>query len=185
MKNLTFSLLLLFSISTTFAQTADQPLKLTFGFSAIDAFSTNAQNQYETGALFEDYFNISENWNLNNSPNYFSASYFLEERISLAVRGNLNQISKLGKTPVSKTYMSLDFAFQYSLISDENFNLYASAGAGKYWMDIHSSGTVNAGLGVDYWFTDSMAFTFESNFKHTATSYGVPHIYHSFGLSIR
>jgi hypothetical protein len=52
-------------------------------------------------------------------------------------------------------------------------------------MDVHSSGTFNVGLGVDYWFTDSMAFTFESNFKHTAASYGVPHIYHSLGLSFR
>ena len=60
MKNLTFSLLLLFSISINFAQTADQPLKLTFGFSAIDAFPTNAQNQYETGTLFEDYFKKSK-----------------------------------------------------------------------------------------------------------------------------
>ena len=65
------------------------------------------------------------------------------------------------------------------------YTITLSAGAGKYWMDVHSSGTFNVGLGVDYWFTDSMAFTFESNFKHTATSYGVPHIYHSLGLSIR
>jgi len=49
-------LLFLLFTNLLIAQSFNAPIKLTFGFNAVDTFPTNSQNIYNTGKLFEDFF---------------------------------------------------------------------------------------------------------------------------------
>jgi outer membrane protein OmpA-like peptidoglycan-associated protein len=167
------------------AQDRNNPFKITVGTNAVDAFPTNAVNPYETGKLFEEYFNVADHWNFIAAPTYFAGSIYLQDGFSFGLRGSLNKISSLGNTPVNKLYMSLDGAFQYAFLKDTKLDPYLSVGMGKYWMGPNSSFTVNGGLGINYWFSDFVGLTLESNYKHTKNINGVAHLQHSLGISIK
>lgn len=167
------------------AQDLNNPFKITVGTNAVDAFPTNAVNPFETGRLFEDFFNVDEHWNFITAPNFVAGSMYIDNGFSVGLRGSMNKISTLGKTAIDKTYFSLDTHFQYAFLRDTKLDPYMSVGIGKYWMDNHSSFTANAGVGLNYWFNDFIGLSYESVYKHTKNISGVAHIQHSFGLSIK
>ena len=172
------------SLSLT-AQDRNNPFKISVGTNAVDAFPTNAVNPYETGKLFEEYFNVADHWNSVAAPTYIAGSVYLQDGFSFGLRGSLNKITTIGNTPTNKTYMSLDGAFQYAILKDTKLDPYLSVGLGKYWMNELSSFTVNGGVGVNYWLNDFIGISFESNYKHTKNINGVAHLQHSLGLSIK
>ena len=178
-------LCLLLSVASLSAQDQNNPFKITVGTSAVDAFPTNAVNPFETGALFEDFFNVNDHWNMLPAVNYVATSIYLNDGFSFGLRGSLNKVTTIGNTAVDKSYVSLDAAFQYSLLKNTKLDPYLSLGGGKYWLKGHASLTANAGVGVNYWFNDFVGITIESNYKHTKNINGIAHFQHSFGLSIK
>lgn len=177
-------LFVLISVSMQ-AQDQNNPFKITFGTNAVDAFPTNAINPYETGALFEEYFNINDHWNMLPAVNYLSVSRYLKDGFSVGLRGSLNNIRKIGNTPTNKSYIALDAGIHYQLLKQTKIDPFLSAGVGKYWMSELSSFTLNAGAGVNYWFNDFIGLSFESNYKHTKNSKGIAHFQHTLGLSLK
>jgi hypothetical protein len=63
------------------AQDRNNPFKITVGTNAVDAFPTNAVNPYETGKLFEEYFNVADHWNFIAAPHLFCRFYLFTRRI--------------------------------------------------------------------------------------------------------
>lgn len=60
-----FFALFLFTSAILFAQTEEHPWQFSFGFNAVDTFSTDAIGQ---GNLFEEFFNIGDHWNIAPYP---------------------------------------------------------------------------------------------------------------------
>jgi OOP family OmpA-OmpF porin len=166
------------------AQDADNRFTFSTGFTGVDAFPTNATNDY-AGALFQDFFKAADNWNIAPSVTYIQGTYYLENGFSVALRGSASSISKLGSQAVKESYIGADASFRYNFLSNTKFDPYVLAGAGKYWMGDFSSGTVNLGAGLNVWITDRLGLTYDSTFKHTPTPYGVSHFQHAFGIVIR
>jgi OOP family OmpA-OmpF porin len=166
------------------AQDADNHFTFSTGFTGVDAFPTNATNDY-AGALFQDFFKAADNWNVAPSVTYIQGTYYLENGFSVALRGSASSISKLGTQSVKESYVGADASIRYNFLSDTKFDPYVLAGAGKYWMGDFSSGTINLGAGLNVWITDHLGLTYDSTFKHTPTSYGVSHFQHAFGIVIR
>jgi len=167
------------------AQDQNNPFKITVGTNAIDAFPTNAVNPYDTGVLFEDFFNVNEHWNVVIAANYVAGSMYLTDGISFGLRGSMNKITTIGNTATDNTYFALDAAFQYSLLKNTKIDPYLTVGGGRYWIDELSSFTANGGLGINYWFNDFIGLSLETNYKHTKNINGIAHFQHSFGLSIK
>ena len=174
----------LFSFSLQ-AQDQNNPFKITVGTNAIDAFPTNAVNPFETGKLFEEFFNVKDHWNFMSAANFVSGSMYLDNGFSFGLSGSLNKITTLGNTPTNKMYYALDASVQYAFLENTKIDPFVSAGIGHYWMEENSSATANVGLGLNYWFNDFIGLSYESVYKHTKNSSGVAHIQHSFGISIK
>src|SRR5210317_138205 len=174
----------LFSFSLQ-AQDQNNPFKITVGTNAIDAFPTNAVNPFETGKLFEEFFNVKDHWNFISAANFVSGSMYLDKGFSVGLRGSLNKITTLGNTPANKMYYALDANVQYAFLENTKIDPFVSAGLGHYWMEENSSATANVGLGLNYWFNDFIGLSYESVYKHTKNISGVAHIQHSFGISIK
>ena len=174
----------LFSLSLQ-AQDQNNPFKITVGTNAIDAFPTNAVNPFETGKLFEEFFNVKDHWNFMTAANFVSGSMYLDNGFSVGLRGSLNKITTLGNTPANKMYYALDANVQYAFLENTKIDPFVSAGLGHYWMEENSSATANVGLGLNYWFNDFIGLSYESVYKHTKNISGVAHIQHSFGVSIK
>ena len=72
------------------AQDADNRFTFSTGFTGVDAFPTNATNDY-AGALFQDFFKAADNWNVAPSVTYIQGTYYLEMDSLLLLEGVLVQ----------------------------------------------------------------------------------------------
>jgi OOP family OmpA-OmpF porin len=165
------------------AQEADS-FSFSFGFTGVDAFPTNAQNDY-SGALFDDFFKVGDNWNVAPSVTYIQGSYGLENGFSIAVRGSAGSISTLGTQSVKETYIGADASVRYNFFSDTTLDPYVLAGGGHYWMGDFDAFTANVGVGLNIWFTDNFGLSLDSTFKHAPSNYGVTHFQHALGIVIK
>ena len=62
---------------------------------------------------------------------------------------------------------------------------FVEVGGGYTWVDEIGEGTVNGGIGVNYWFTDNIGVVLQTQYKHAFEDYGVKHFQHLGGLNIR
>jgi len=189
MKHLKVALLALLFIagfSNINAQDENNPWAVGIGINAVDFYPTNAGY----GGWFHEYFNSGDHYNTSVK---LTASRYLAKGFSFEVAGSLNKISKVGDDSVSDLdYFGLDGAIKYDLnkiIGDTSwFNPYATVGGGLTWLDNSESGTVNGGLGMNFWFNDHLGLNIESKYKHAFESDVSNHIsdnmYHHFQHSL-
>ena len=184
--------LVLLGFNNIQAQNEDNPWQFTIGINAIDVYPTNstpstAFPSYETGGLFDEYFNVNDHWNILPSISYLGLSRYVGDGFSLGVRGSLNRISKLGDTKLdpSVSHYAVDGVIKYNLLKNRKFTPFLEFGGGYTWVDGIGAGTVNGGLGFDYWFNDWIGLNIESDYKHAFETYGVTHFQHMAGVAIR
>jgi len=184
--------LVLLGFNNIQAQNEDNPWQFTIGINAIDVYPTNSKPStafppYETGGLFDEYFNVNDHWNILPSISYLGLSRYIGDGFSLGVRGSLNRISKLGDTKLdpSVSHYAVDGVIKYNLLKDRKFIPFLEIGGGYTWVDGIGAGTVNGGLGFDYWFNDWIGLNIESVYKHAFETYGVTHFQHMAGIAIR
>lgn len=182
--------LLLLGFNNIQAQDENNPWQISLGVNAVDVYPTNSDPatqlpNYETGALFSDYFN-AKRWNLLPSISYIHVSRYIGDGFSFGVRGSLNRISKLGDTSIDDlSYYGVDGTLKYNILEGTKLQPFVEFGGGYTWVDEIGAGTVNGGVGLSYWFNDFFGLSVQTQYKHAFEDYGMTHFQHMAGFSIR
>ncbi|MFP9113127.1 OmpA family protein [Flavobacterium sp. RHBU_3] len=182
---------------TAQAQNEDNPWALSFG---VNAVSNRFGASSEFGDQFTHFFKTDESWNVLPSVSYLNVSRYIGSGFAFGVTGSVNKIDKLVSrapgtldytvyNPGDVTYYAVDGIIKYNFLEKSWFNPYVHIGGGYTWMDQQGNGTVNGGLGINFWFTDNVGFTVQSTYKHTfedqATANVPRHIQHFAGLTFK
>ena len=189
MKNLSrlfFAMLLLLSFSNANAQDANNPWAIGVGVNAVDFYPTGEDGQ---GGIFDQYFNFGDHYNVLPSLSSISVSRYLSDGFSLTAAGTINEISKMGNTPVDDlSYYALDGTVKYSfanLLNSKVIEPYLGVGGGYTWVDDIGAGTINGTLGFNVWFSDNIGITVQSAYKHAFEDYLATHFQHTVGLALK
>lgn len=184
--------LLVFGLNNVQAQDENNPWQVSVGVNAIDVFPTNDNSTsfnlpaYQTGELFDEYFNVSDHWNIIPSISYIAVSRYIGDGFSIGGRGSLNRIENLGDVQVDDvSHYALDGTIKYNFRQNKKLDPFVEIGGGYTWVDEIGAGTVNGGLGLNYWFSDNFGVTLQSQYKHAFEDYGVNHFQHLGGINIR
>ena len=179
--------LLIMGFNNVQAQDENNPWQVSFGVNAIDVYPTNDSDaSYPTGTLFSEYFNANDHWNILPSISYVAVSKSVGDGFSIGARGSLNRISKLGDVSADDlSHYAVDGLIKYQLLKNTKIDPFIEVGGGYTWVDEIGAGTVNGGIGVNYWFTDNIGLTLQTQYKHAFEDYGVKHFQHLAGLSIK
>ena len=179
---------LLVGVSNINAQDKNNPWQISIGANAIDVYPTNEPGQ---GGWFDEFFNATDHWNILPSISVISASRYVGDGFSVGIRGSFNQITDFGDIPVDDlTHFAVDGFLQYN--TAEWLDLgpiepFAEIGGGYTWIDGFGNGTLNGGIGLHIWFSESLGLTLQSNYKHVFEDDGlpVPHFQHIAALAIK
>ncbi|EAR16726.1 Thrombospondin type 3 repeat:OmpA/MotB [Robiginitalea biformata HTCC2501] len=179
--------LLVLGFNNIQAQDENNPWQISFGVNAIDVYPTNDSDAaYPTGSLFSEYFNANDHWNILPSISYVHVSKYIGDGFAVGVRGSLNRISKLGDVSADDlSHYAVDGTIKYNILKNTKIDPFVEVGGGYTWVDEIGAGTVNGGIGVNYWFTDFIGLTLQTQYKHAFEDYGVKHFQHLAGVSIR
>ncbi|MBC2838072.1 OmpA family protein [Robiginitalea sp. SC105] len=179
--------LLLLGFNNIQAQDENNPWQISFGMNAIDVYPTNDSDAaYPTGTLFSEYFNLNDHWNILPSISYVNVSKYVGDGFSVGVRGSLNRISKLGDVEADDlSHYAVDGTIKYNILKNTKLDPFVEIGGGYTWVDEIGAGTVNGGIGLNYWFNDFLGLTVQTQYKHAFEDYGVKHFQHLAGVSIR
>ncbi|MCY1227299.1 Outer membrane porin F precursor [compost metagenome] len=172
------AMLLAVSLNAT-AQDSDNPWAISFGANAVDT-RFSAAKKFED--QFSNFFNARENWNILPSVSYLNVSRHIGSDFSFGVTGSVNKIDKFvnkvpgtlstfeATNPGDLTYYAVDGIIKYSLmnlIGSKIIDPYAHVGGGYTFFGDASYGTVNGGLGLTLWFTETVGLTLQSTYKHS------------------
>ncbi|MBU2926651.1 OmpA family protein [Winogradskyella psychrotolerans] len=201
MKNLSrlfFVAVLIASFSTSNAQDKNNPWALGFGANAVDFYPVGEDTPQ--GEYFDEYFNVSDHWNILPSVSTLSVSRYLSDGFIFTAKGSLNRIDKFGSNfdPMTGeestnkvddlTYYGLDGRVSYSfmdIINSKTFDPYLGVGGGYTWVDDIGAGTVNGTLGFKVWFTEKLGLDIQSTYKHSFEDYLPTHFQHSIGVTFK
>lgn len=169
------------------AQDENNPWQVTIGVNAIDAYPTNDENNpFSSTTLFDEYFNVSDHWNILPSVSYVGVSKYVGDGFSVGARGSLNRIEKMGDTSVDDlSYYALDGTIKYNILKNTTLDPFVEIGGGYTWVDEIGAGTVNGGVGLNIWFSENIGLTLQTQYKHAFEDYLVKHFQHMAGLSIK
>jgi OOP family OmpA-OmpF porin len=201
--NKLFAGALLLAGFTVNAQNSTNPWAVSFGANAIDTKISMKGNDH---LRFEQMYNVSENFNVSPSVSYVSIAKNVGDNFSFGLTGSFNKISKWAThTPATKNnyvvsnpgnleYYGFDAAITYSfksLLKSKWFDPTLNLGGGYTFFGDASSGTVNAGWGLNLWFAKNIALTLGSTLKYgfddnRISNLDVPtHIFHQAGLKFQ
>ena len=201
MKNLSrlfFVAVLIASFSTSNAQDKNNPWAITFGANAVDFYPVGEDTPQ--GEYFDEYFNVSDHWNILPSISTLSVSRYLSDGFTFTAKGSINRIDKFGSnvdlvtgeettnSVDDLTYYGLDGRVSYSfmdIINSKTIDPYLGVGGGYTWVDDIGAGTVNGTLGFKVWFTEKLGLDVQSTYKHAFEDYLPSHFQHSVGLTFK
>jgi OmpA-OmpF porin, OOP family len=176
--NKLFVAMLLLVAFNSFAQDSNNPWAISFGINAVDTRVSAASSLEDQ---FSQYFNSKDNWNLLPTVSYVNVSRYVGDNFSFGVTGSINQIKRFvlpqqanGEYPVVNPgdlmYYSVDGVLNYSLmnvIKSKKIDPSAHIGGGYTFLGDNSAGTINGGLGLTYWFTETVGLSVRSTYKHS------------------
>ncbi len=187
MKNLSrlfFVALLLLSFSTTNAQDKNNPWAVTIGTNAVDAYPVG--ENAPQGDYFDEYFNVTDHWNIMPSLATLSVSRYLSDGFTFTATGSLNKIDKFGDSSVDDlTYYGIDGSVSYSfmeVLKSNTLEPYLGVGGGYTWLDDIGAGTLNGSLGITFWVSEKLGIDFNSTYKHAFEDYLPKHFQHTAGI---
>ncbi|MGQ2984416.1 OmpA family protein [Flavobacterium sp.] len=188
--------LLALGLGNAQAQDEDNPWAISFG---VNAVSTRFGAASEVSDNFSQYFKVKD-WNILPSVSYINVSRHVGDGFSFGLTGSVNKIDKvITRTPGTQdyvmnevdnlTYYGIDGMIKYGFLQKSWFNPFVQVGGGYTWIDDMGNGTVNGGVGVNFWFSENVALTLQSTYKHTfedQAEANVPrHIQHFAGLTFK
>ncbi len=186
LSKLLVATLLLVGLSNVQAQDKNNPWQVNIGANAVDLYPTNQEGM---GTWFDEYFNVSDHWNILPSVSTLSVSKYVGDGFSIGVRGSINRIENIGDNKVDDlAYYGADGTIKYNLNElwgGSKFDPFIEVGGGYTWIDEIGAGTLNGGLGFNIWFTDNVGINFQSSYKHAFEDYLAPHFQHQAGVAIK
>ncbi len=161
------------------AQDSNNPWAITFGANAVDT-RVSAASKLED--QFSQYFNANDNWNILPSVSFVNVSKYVGSNFSFGVTGSINKITRfvlprVGEGPYTvvnpgdENYYAVDAVINYSfmnMIKSKTIDPSIHIGGGYTWIgdQIHA-GTLNGGLGLTYWFTETVGLSLRSTYKQS------------------
>ncbi|KJD33973.1 cell envelope biogenesis protein OmpA [Tamlana nanhaiensis] len=201
MKNLSrllLAMLLILGYSNANAQDENNPWQITIGANAVDAYPSGdgvVGNAQFGETIFDEYFNVSDHWNILPSLSTISVSRYIKNGFSLGVAGSLNKIENWGDVPGSDpeeinsvddlSYYGVDGTIKYNFLEGTTLDPYIGVGGGYTWIDEIGAGTVNGTVGLNVWFSENVGLTLQSAYKHAFEDYLQTHFQHTAGISIK
>jgi outer membrane protein OmpA-like peptidoglycan-associated protein/outer membrane protein W len=191
LRRLAIVALIIIGFSKANAQDSNNPWQISVGANAVDVYPTNSERAtqlpaYQTGKMFGEFFSVKDHWNMVPSVSYIHVSKYINDGFSAGVRGSINTINKLGNSEAGGlAYYSIDGTVKYNITENSKIQPFVEFGGGYTWVDAIGAGTVNGGVGFNYWFSDMFGLTLQTNYKHAFEVYGMTHFQHSAGVSIR
>jgi outer membrane protein OmpA-like peptidoglycan-associated protein len=178
------------------AQDSNNPWAITFGANAVD---TRAGAGDDFSATFNQPFKVKESWNILPSVSYVTVSRSVGDGFTFGVTGSVNKITKLTVlnpagtgyqvvNPGDLEYYGADGIIRYSfmnLIKSKVVDPSLHIGGGYTWLGDYSTGTANGGLGVTFWFTETIGLALQSTYKHSFADITPSHMQHFAGLSFK
>jgi OOP family OmpA-OmpF porin len=177
--NKLFVVMLLLAGFSSQAQDSNNPWAISFGANAVDT-RVSAASKLED--QFSQYFDVNGHWNILPSLSYLTISKYVGDNFSFGVTGSVNKITKYVNprvgtdaypvyNPGDLSYYALDGVINYSLmnaIKSKSIDPSVHVGGGYTWFGegMHA-GTVNAGLGLTYWFTEAVGLSVRSTYKYS------------------
>lgn len=163
------------------AQDSNNKWAIGFGVNAIDYRSSAGEDFM---SHFDQPFMVSDNWNILPSVSYINVSRYVGSGFIVGLTGSINQIDKFvipvaGKTwngpndyvavnPGDLMYYGVDATVTYSfmeLIKSKVVEPTLSVGGGYTFLGDESYGTVNPGIGVNFWFTENVGLSLLGTYK--------------------
>ncbi|WP_273568456.1 OmpA family protein [Maribacter halichondriae] len=173
--------LLMVGFNNIQAQDENNPWQVSFGANAIDVYPTG-----DVSSFGNELFNVSDHWNILPSISYVGVSKSVGSGFSIGARGSLNKISKLGDVAVDDlSHYAIDGTIKYNFLKETVVDPFVEIGGGYTWVDEIGAGTVNGGVGVNFWFSDNLGLTLQMNYKHAFEDYGVKHWQHLAGIAVK
>ena len=182
LSKLLLAALLVVGINSIQAQDENNPWQVQFGVNAIDVYPTG-----DVSSFGNEFFNVNDHWNILPSISYVGVSKYVGGGFSVGARGSLNKISKIGDVSVDDlSHYAIDGTIKYNFIQRTSVvDPFLEIGGGYTWVDEIGAGTVNGGLGVNFWFSENLGLTLQSTYKHAFEDYGVKHFQHLAGISVK
>ncbi len=195
-KKVLLILLAVVSFSNIYAQDEDNPWSIDLGTNAVDFYPTGADfypmgtsGGNFVGGMFEDFFNVSDHWNTSAAISKLRVGRYIGSGFGIGVNGTFNSISKIGdyETNGDLSYFGLDLDIKYNFVRNHGwFDPYLMIGGGYTWLDSEGAGTVNGGLGIDFWFNDNVGINVQSAYKHSFDDdILLPHFQHAAGIKFK
>ncbi|AOW21201.1 outer membrane beta-barrel protein [Urechidicola croceus] len=167
-SKITISLLLFITINQNlFSQDENDKWILGIGMNAVDFYPTNEPDIGNDGGLFNGITNAKDHWNVSIPT--LSVTRYLKNKFSADASISISKLTKIGDIEVDElSYFGIDGSIQYRFLEISNKLVpYVYAGGGYTWVDSKGSGTVNLGLGTNYWFTDKFGARVQAGYKHS------------------
>ncbi len=181
--------LAVFLIGGFYVQAQNDSYKWQFniGTNAVDFYpAAKGEDPYLGGKLFDNYFNARDHYNIAYALSQFRVARYLGDKFSLLGNLSVNDISRYGKKDVSNAFWSADLDLKYAICKPEKvLQPYVLFGGGYTWYGREDAGTLNGGLGLEYWLNDNFGFYIESAYKHTFDPNVHNYFQHSFGIALR
>ena len=193
--------------TNSWSQDKNNPWQVSFGTSALNFNGTNiaGPNGKYSNVILDEYFHFEEHWNFSGDVfSTISLSRFLDNGFSIGVRATVNDFNKLhdgyGDYPDNvmlgekKKMISADVMIikDFGDFSFYNFEPFIEVGAGQSFVDSEKDYFLNAGVGVHFPISETVAIklnsSYRKNFKNdAAVNYApnlLPHFQHNIGISI-
>jgi outer membrane protein OmpA-like peptidoglycan-associated protein len=188
---------ILLSASSVMAQDDNNPWLVGGGINSVDYYpvNTNSLDPAATGNMNgwgDEYFNSAAHWNTLKALSKFQVARYLGKGFTFEVSPSLNKITKMGdNTMGSQTYFAVDGSIKYAIKNafgkseSSFFQPYAYFGGGYTFLNWIGAGTMNGGLGANFWVSESAAITMQTGYKHDFEDYFNSHFQHSLGLAFK
>ena len=173
------------------AQDENNPWAVVIGTNAVDFYAAdngNIPGEISSGSLFSEYFNANDHWNFLPSVSYLEVKRYVGDGFSAKLGGSLNQIDQLGGVSAEDlSFYNLNAGVEYNfknILNSTVIDPFLGVGAGYYWLDDNGASTFDSDLGVNFWFTDNIAFTVKSSFKTAFEDSNFDYFQHSAGITV-
>ncbi len=179
------------------AQDKSNPWAINFGVNAVDFHPTgyegNLNDEGEQAKAFDEYFNLSDHYNVIPAISTISVGRYLNDGFTLQFDANLNKITKIGNNPEVNpgdlVLLGLDGELKYNLQNLSGctgaVQPYLLAGGGYTWLDWEGTGTLNGGAGINFWLHENVALFVQSEYKHSFDKMYAPFLQHTAGITVK
>lgn len=191
MNKILLLLALTLSVVNMQAQDENNPTAIIIGTNAVDFYPANNSNipgEMGSGSLFSEYFNVSDHWNIIPSVSYLEVKRYVGDGFTGKINGSFNQIKNLGSVAADDlSFYSLGAGVDYNfktLLKTEVVDPFLGIGVGYFWLDDSGASTFDTDLGLNFWFTDNIAFTVKSSYKSAFEDDNFSYFQHTAGITI-